>query len=144
MLLVGTPSGCIDFYDLETLKKVKSHKAHKFGTNAIAVDVYNSYIFSAGDDGLVKAMTIDATEEHTFSGHRGHVQSLAVDPMNMLLLSGSQDKSAILWDLRIGTECSVFHNIHKEGVNTVSFSHDSTLFLTASFDGTVNIWDTLS
>ena len=64
--------------------------------------------------------------------------------MNSLLLSGSSDKSAIIWDIRIGNDIATLHNIHKLAVNSVSFSHDSTLFLTASFDGTINIWDTIS
>jgi WD40 repeat protein len=101
-------------------------------------------VFTAGDDGLVKAMTINCEEEHIFKGHRNYVQSLAIDPTNSLLLSGSLDKSAILWDLRIGTDIWIFHNIHKEAVNSVSFSHDSTCFITSSFDGAVNLWDTIS
>ena len=60
--------------------------------------------------------------------------------MSQLLLTGSMDKNAKLWNLE--TEQEIFQLEHEGEVISSSFNMDGDKILTGSFDKTVKIWDT--
>ncbi|MBS0265129.1 MAG: PD40 domain-containing protein, partial [Planctomycetes bacterium] len=74
-----------------------------------------------------------------FLQHQAGVQGVAFSPDGMLLLTGSDDNTARLWDAAtlkpLGPPLK-----HKGPVQTVVFSADSKHVLTASLDKTVRIW----
>ena len=66
--------------------------------------------------------------------------SVTFDSGASLILSGSVDRTAVLWDLR----CSQYiHKIedHAEEIYGVDISQDGNLILTAGTDGFVRIWE---
>ena len=72
--------------------------------------------------------------------HTHHVTSVTFDSGASLILSGSVDRTAVLWDLR----CSQYiHKIedHAEEIYGVDISQDGNLILTAGTDGFVRIWE---
>ncbi len=75
-----------------------------------------------------------------FSPH-GAVAAADISPNGKLLVTGSWDQSAKIWDLASGKAVRKLDGIHKGYVNSVDFSPDGQSILTASDDGTARLWD---
>lgn len=77
----------------------------------------------------------------TFTGHSDRVISVDVMKNNpRVLLSGSFDKTAKLWDLSIGSEFRTFSG-HNESVTTAKISEDGRYILTLSYDFKIRVWE---
>ena len=81
--------------------------------------------------------------DHNFyrivSRHSSDIMSVAFSPDGKSILTGSQDSTARLWDLK-GNELTVFIG-HKDGISSVAFSPDGQTVLTGSIDKTARLWD---
>ncbi|HTF80216.1 MAG TPA: WD40 repeat domain-containing protein, partial [Cytophagales bacterium] len=73
-------------------------------------------------------------------GHRAAVHCIALSHNGKFLVSGSKDKSAILWDLSTQKQIRTF-NGHGGAVNSVVFSPDDKYMATASGDMTAKLWN---
>jgi WD40 repeat protein len=78
-----------------------------------------------------------------FSPH-GAVASAAVSPDGKLLVTGSWDHSAKIWDAATGKAIRKLDNGHTGYINTVEFSPDGIEVLTASDDKTARVWNVAS
>ncbi|GEM_PF-3028849 len=67
------------------------------------------------------------------------VEMIAFSPKSNLLASGSQDTTAILWDMT--TEQAVCVFTHTKWVRSVAFSPDGTVLATGGSDGEIKLWD---
>jgi WD40 repeat protein len=76
-------------------------------------------------------------------GHWGMVRSVALAPDGKTALSGSHDKTLILWDLATGREIRKFEG-HSDAVNSVVFAPDGKTALSGSSDNTLRLWDLAS
>ena len=83
------------------------------------------------------------TDVHRFGGHTSAVRSACFSPDGQLVLTGSWDKTAILWDASSGRIVRALTG-HSEGVRSVCFSPDGRLALTGSADKTAILWDVAS
>jgi hypothetical protein len=79
----------------------------------------------------------------SYSPH-GAVASAALSPDGKLLVTGSWDHSAKIWDAESGRAIRKLEGAHTGYVNTAEFSPDGRLVLTASDDGTARLWDVAS
>ncbi|MBC8875277.1 MAG: hypothetical protein H8E44_38125, partial [Planctomycetes bacterium] len=71
--------------------------------------------------------------------HRGSVDAVAISPDGTLLLTGSHDHTARLWDA--ATQKPIGPPLKHDGpVGTVAFSSDGKTVLTASSDKTARLW----
>jgi WD40 repeat protein len=84
--------------------------------------------------------TKPSNEFLTLSGHSGSVQSVAWSPNGKRLATGSQDKTAKIWDAATGTTLLTLRG-HRDHVRTVAWSPDGKRLATASWDNTAKIWD---
>jgi WD40 repeat protein len=73
------------------------------------------------------------------TGHTRNITALAFSPDGTRLASGSQDRSAILWDIARARQLTRFEG-HKDEVAPVSFTPDGARLITASFDRTLRLW----
>jgi len=76
-------------------------------------------------------------------GHGVHVYGVACSPDRKLVLTGSQDNTARLWEIESGKELCVF-NGHSATVCSVAFSPDGKQALTGRDDKTARLWDVAS
>lgn len=71
--------------------------------------------------------------------HDDLVRDVAFSPDGRLLATGSDDRTARLWQLATGTEHARL--THDDGVRAVAFRPDGCLFATAGKDHTARLWD---
>ncbi len=76
-------------------------------------------------------------------GHSDRVNSVAFSPDGRYALTGSMDRTAILWDVASGTALHTLAG-HSDRVNSVAFSPDGRYALTGSMDRTAILWDVAS
>lgn len=119
-----------------------------------------AFAVSASQDCTVKLWNLSALNEaneaelcsvNALCTHKIHdkdINSLDIAPNDKLLVSGSQDKTAKLFQIQLDTkrggesslkQLGVFKG-HKRGVWSVKFSKDDQVIATASGDKTVKLW----
>jgi WD40 repeat protein len=74
------------------------------------------------------------------TGHTSSVYAVAFSPDGEHVLTGSVDRTAILWDVRTGQSLRAFQG-HTGDVFSVMFSQDGKRILTGSTDSTAILWD---
>jgi dipeptidyl aminopeptidase/acylaminoacyl peptidase len=81
---------------------------------------------------------------HNLHGRIAWLNSAALTPDGSYLVTAHiGDDSARVWEVSTGREVHHLQG-HTHGVNTALFSSDGKQIVTASADGTVRVWDTLS
>ena len=88
------------------------------------------------------------TEPITFVGHADRIEDVAIlqdASHEMRVFSASRDKSARVWDPRIGSQENAGREVialrrHTQGVTAVDASVDGNVVMTAGRDGAVVLW----
>ena len=76
----------------------------------------------------------------TLFGHSLPVSAVAYSPDGRLIVTGSWDNTAKVWDSQTGTSLKDLKG-HSAQVTSVGFSPDGTRIVTGSDDKTVKVWD---
>ena len=74
-------------------------------------------------------------------GHKEFVMELTYSPDGRYIVSGSWDKSIIVWDSKTGEKLFGPLFAHSDAVLSVAFDPAGERFVTSSEDCTVTIWD---
>ena len=80
-------------------------------------------------------------ELRQFVGHTGQVFSVAFSPDGRFVLTGSNDKTARLWETATGHEVQRFKKDDLLGVTSIAFSPDGRFVLTGSYDDNTRLWE---
>jgi WD40 repeat protein len=89
-----------------------------------------------------------AAEPCVLRGHRGDVQTAEFSADSRLLLTASQDRTAMVWD--VGSACRasdskvapvVLKGGHASALFSASFRSDGAQVATGGPDGTIRVWD---
>jgi len=84
-----------------------------------------------------------ARKYKTLSGHSDDVRSVSFSPDRRLIVTGSADNTAKVWDAASGKLLRTLSG-HGGPVLSVSFSPDGRFIVTGSSDGTAKVWDAAS
>jgi WD40 repeat protein/serine/threonine protein kinase len=76
----------------------------------------------------------------TLRGHTAGVSSVAFSPNGQRILTGSDDKTAKVWDAATGNYLFTLTE-HSSGITSVAFSADGQRIVTGSADQTAKVWD---
>lgn len=113
---------------------------HKQPINCMAISSNRQFIYIADHTPVIKEYDMLGNQRRTFEGHSGEVLCVAYSPNRKYLVTGSADKSAIIWDLTRG---KVEHTLkgHSWKVNCVAISGDSKYVVTGGKEGSCKLWD---
>ncbi len=106
----------------------------------------SSYPLFFGDQKISKALSNIAKKFNfsqcfnVFQGHKALVKALAISPHGYLLVSGSDDQTIRLWNLKTGQLLHQFKG-HQAAVNTVAISPNGQKLISGSLDRTIVAWN---
>jgi WD40 repeat protein len=140
-LFSGCEAGKIIIWDIQAKKAVKQLNTG-ISINCFAPYTNPSSIFIAGAESKIKLLNLSNGQIiKTFDGHTDIVNSIAISKNYKYLLSGSNDKTARLWDLKTFKQIRILP-VNCWKVTAVAFSDDSKYCLTACNDGSIKVWET--
>lgn len=127
-------------WDLKKKGESRTLKKMPRKINDIVVSIRGRDIYVATEGPDIYNLTVVGKEKLIFSGHTDEVNDIEYAFNNRYLISGSSDKTAIIWDVKNGKALQTLKG-HTWKVTQVAFSVDSRFAITGSTDGTVKLWD---
>ena len=105
-LIVGNDDGDVGWYDVATAKKIIAKEVYYGGIkDMILLPELNQILMCGGlvgeysNSGIHFKNANTLNNERTLNGHSNSANSLAVDPKNKFLFSGSYDRTVRIWDI---------------------------------------------
>ncbi|CAL8080770.1 unnamed protein product [Prunus armeniaca] len=107
----------------------------------LAVSSRHTYMFSAGDDKLVKCWDLEQNKViRSYHGHLSGVYCLALHPTLDVLLTGGRDSVCRVWDIRSKMQVHALSG-HDNTVCSVFTRPTDPQVITGSHDSTIKFWD---
>ena len=78
--------------------------------------------------------------QKTFEGHKDWVNHAQYHPNGKLIVSGSHDRSFIIWDASTAQKLNQYF-VHQNWIQHVSFNHDGSQLLTSCYDSTIKCFE---
>ncbi len=86
--------------------------------------------------------TVDVVQEADIFGHSDYIRALAINPSGQNLVTGSDDKTIMLWNIQSKQPVAVPLAGHDAAVTSLAFSPDSATLASAGKDRKLLLWDT--
>lgn len=99
------------------------------------------FLYVAGAEPKIKVYNLSNLQvTRTFDGHADVVNAIDISRNNLYLLSGSNDKTARIWDMKTGKELRKLA-VDCWKVTAVAFTEDSKFAVTGCNDGSIKVWE---
>ncbi|KAI0669777.1 WD40 repeat-like protein [Trametes maxima] len=154
-LVTASLDGSACVWDVQGKRLHRHYAAHR--ECCLDVDwLSESEFATSGSDGLVHIMNVDNPKPlKTLRGHKSEVNELRCNPGRTRLASCSDDKTARVWNVedivygRPADDRVLVLNGHKGQVNNLAWipgipAGEHELLVTASFDCTSRLWDSVT
>jgi COMPASS component SWD3 len=153
------PSGLLrDGHSNEYIRGFKAHpqgesnfhrldkSAYGTGINDLAISPDSLYLVTASDSlvahlhqlrpppGTTPSLSTQPLPLQVYEGHTAAILSIAFSPTSNMLVSGSMDESAIIWDVKSGSSMRQLP-AHSEAVWCVGWDAGGGICITSSADG---------
>ncbi|CAH1795467.1 unnamed protein product, partial [Owenia fusiformis] len=136
--------------ETESVSCVAVGRGHTHAVGSVALPKLNlQYIVSGSEDCTLKLWPVssDLSEDEitalsttvTEKAHEKDINSIAVAPNDKIIATGSQDKTAKLWNAANLSLLGVLRG-HRRGIWCVQFSPVDQCVATSSADGNIKIW----
>ncbi|XP_077982688.1 NACHT domain- and WD repeat-containing protein 1-like [Glandiceps talaboti] len=123
--------------------KQAMEKRQTFPDKSGIVDVTTSclYVVYRGDNGCdVKVWDVDdRIDKYTLVGHTSEVTCLVITHDDKYLLSGSEDRSVILWHIKSGEGMHVFPE-QSAAIKHLNLNRNDSHFVSACKDDVITLW----
>ena len=113
--------------------------AHSDTVSNLSFNHDGSRLATAALDGIVAVWDAAGSLVRTFEGPGGAIEWLRWHPRGPVLLAGSEDYTAWMWNADTGVCMQVFSG-HRGEVNCGSFTPDGKAVVTAGMDATLRVW----
>ncbi|KLO10958.1 WD40 repeat-like protein [Schizopora paradoxa] len=144
-LISGCRDGSLWVWDLKTRKRLEGPiNAHAFKISSLIS--FKEKLASAACDGIIQIwdVTKDGIRQSgngPLKKHDGAVYSVTFSPAGHHLVSGSLDRSMMIWDVRSGDVLHTISRAHEQPVSSVAYSLNGDQIVSGSDDCTIRLWD---
>jgi WD40 repeat protein len=139
-LFSGSDDKTLIAWDLATGKSFRKIDIG-FAVNSIAQTVDTRFIYVAGANPQIRLYNLTNNQiAKAFDGHADAVNCISISNNNKYLISGSNDKTARIWDVVSGKQIRILP-VDCWKVTAVAFSNDSKYAITGCNDGSIKIWE---
>ncbi len=146
--ITGSKDTAIIVWDLETdspAQIIGEQKNDYQWVNALEYSPDGTIVAAGLDAGDPVVVLYDAATWEVLRRLEGHGEGSSIESVEFsadgkLLLSGSSDQTARVWDVQTGAVVHVLEG-HLSTVARARFNADATRIVTASYDGTLRLWD---
>lgn len=140
-LIIGHQDNSVRFYELPTLRLLKSFVGHTGWVNSAMLTADKTRLITASSDRTLKLWEVaEARELATLRGHHNDVMQAFWFDQDRQIASISSDHVLKIWDTAEVLRPDVLAG-HTGRVYSVAFSPDSRLLASASQDRTIQLWD---
>jgi serine/threonine protein kinase len=143
--LTGHTNGKVVLWDIDRAEKIATVQRNEANIWAVAFTGDPNRFATASHDWKVTLW--DARQSgaplQVLDGHENSVQALAYAPQQLLLASGSADKTVRVWDLDT-LSLKRSYSGSRDFVTSVAFSLSGKLLAAGALDGRIQIWSVLS
>ncbi|OKH17730.1 hypothetical protein FACHB389_34360 [Nostoc calcicola FACHB-389] len=133
-LISGDYEGKVALWNLKTGEYIRTLATHIYRVSSVAISP-SGYVASGGWD-----TTIKVWPKSTFTGHLKRVYSVAISSNGQILVSASEDKTIIVWNLSTGEKIYTLSG-HSNLVNCVAISPDGQTLVSGGDDEKIKVWD---
>ncbi|OAX32682.1 WD40 repeat-like protein [Rhizopogon vinicolor AM-OR11-026] len=143
-MISGSEDKAVRRWDLQAVKEIeKGRRVCEYQVKAVAASGNSRWVVTAGGDrlhGELKAWEVETGIVKTFHGHSREVSCINISADDMLLASGSEDRTAQIWSLDTGKLVAGPFKSADRVINSLALSSDGTLIASASEDSTIKLW----
>ncbi|KAK4684037.1 COMPASS component SWD3, partial [Tremellales sp. Uapishka_1] len=150
-LVSAGADGYVHIWDATTGSHIREIRCHHRGINDLSLSPDSLYLATCSDDSTCSIHLLSPSSSSNSSpatntplrvleAHTAPVLACSFSPKSSLLVSGSFDESAMIWDIRKG---KVLRRLpaHAEAVWTVGWDWEGGMVVTGSSDGLIRLWD---
>ncbi|MCC5652758.1 serine/threonine protein kinase [Nostoc sp. XA013] len=131
---IGGSDGTVALWNLKTGNYIRTLAMHEYRVTSVAISP-NGYVASGSWD-----TTIKVWPKSTFTGHSKGVSSVAISSNEQIIVSASEDKTIIVWNLTTGEQIYTLSG-HSGAVNSVAISPDGQTVVSGSDDEKIKVWN---
>ena len=143
--LTGHANGKVVLWDIDRAEKIATVQRNEANIWAVAFTGDPDRFATASHDWKVTLWDARQTAAplQVLDGHENSVQALAYAPQQLLLASGSADKTVRVWNLDT-LSLKRSYSGPRDFVTSVAFSQSGKLLAAGALDGRIQIWSVLS
>eukprot|EP00803_Ostreobium_quekettii_P002399 evm.model.scf_415.6 EVM.evm.TU.scf_415.6 scf_415:43971-46482(-) len=142
LLVTASDDDSIHLYNTDTGTQTKTLHSRKYGCQQICFTHHENAVLTASNKGQDHSLRYLSLHDNRylryFPGHEERCTSLCMSPRNDFFLSGSQDKTVRLWDLR-GSKCLALLEVPVQPC--AAFDHQGLIFAVATAGGVIKLYD---
>lgn len=149
----GSSDGAVRAYDLATGRVKFTFASRHIGqVRAIAISALSPYMFTAGEDKLIKCWDLERNEIiREYQGHLSAVYAVETHPRQDIIVSGGRDATVRVWDVRSRNPIHILSSSSSVASTSASYHTDSVMSLatqeatpqlvSGGADGLIFLWD---
>ena len=150
-IVIGSHDKTAMMLDARTGQVNKTFRGHTDVVKSVAYSPDGTRVVTGSDDNTARVWDVQTGQAVLIlTGHKkgsaGYltgskgVTSVTYSPDGQHIVTGSVDKTAMVWDAQTGHLIQILRG-HPAAVESVAYSPDGTRVVTGSSDGTTRVWD---
>ncbi|KAK2952324.1 putative Cilia- and flagella-associated protein 52 [Blattamonas nauphoetae] len=142
MIVSGGGAGDLRVWDIRTQKLKCQLKNHSQKVCGLRIMEDNKHCVSASKDKSLCVSDLLAERRLSIFKYRAALLDVAPLPDLRQVVTPSQDRSIVFWDLSVADPTRIIQDAHEDAITTISMAHDMDMFATGSLDSVVKLWKT--
>jgi WD40 repeat protein len=140
VLVTASWDGECKLFDLSSFELLSTLTKQRERIRSIAVTRDSSNVFLGLHNGIILSIDPETPKDAIeMTGHSDIVTSLAIDPSNTYLASGSWDRSVRVWSIK--TRKVKNQGRLLTGISSIGWNPKGSGFYTTDYSGTMTLWD---